>query len=329
MKRDKNFNAESLGIGLTSLCNLNCPHCYSKNLSKDSLTLNQIKKIVRKFPNLKKVNFGTGESILNLDLLKIIDFFLYRKIKIAMTSNGFTIIELPNHYLKKINEVDISLDFPQREIHDSWRGTAGVYDGVITAIEKCKKLGVEVSIASVLMNINYKFFGGFRKLLDKYNIYLRVNLYKSVHTDKYKLNYRQFWEAIKIISKNFTLVSNSEPILSLVVPLTNPHGSPCGDSLRVHPDLSISPCVYIDGNKISVDKFNRLKKIIPEFCKRCNFIRRCQGGCLSRKIFEDRIDRPDSYCPLYRGDKIPKIKFDIIEKKDFIHSSYLCTFILK
>jgi len=181
-----------------------------------------------------------------------------------------------------------------------------------------------------LMNINYKAFKKFRKILDKYKIYLRVNLYKPTDSNKYSLNYLEFWQAIKIIAKNFTLVSNSEPILSLITPpKVDTCGSPCGDSVRLHPDLSISPCVYVDGNKISVKKFNELKKIVPDFCKNCKFLKKCRGGCMSRRIFEDRVYLPDSYCPIFQENKIPNIKFKKVEVKDFIHSNYLCTFILK
>lgn len=327
---NKKYNSKSLGIGLTSKCNLDCSHCYSKNLSKESISLEEAKNIFKSFPNLKKVNFGTGESILNPELFRIIDFYFSKNIKMALTSNGTTIDELSDEYLKKISEVDISIDFPQEARHDSWRGKKGLFDTALTAIEKCKSLGLEVSITTVLMNINYKFIKDFRKLLDKYHLYLRINLYKPVNTDKYLLDYKEFWEAIKIISKNFVLVSSSEPIIYLISPFDNDLvGSPCGDSMRIHPDFSLSPCVYIDGNKISVERFNELKKIIPSFCKKCKFASKCRGGCLSRRILENRIYEPDSYCPFYRGDSIPNIKFKKVEKKDFIHSSYLCTFILK
>ncbi len=330
MKSLNKYTQKSLGIGLTSKCNLDCPHCYSKNLTKKTISLKTVRSIVKKFPNLKKVNFGTGESILNPELPEIIDFFHSKNIKIALTSNGITVDKLSDEYLLKINEVDISIDFPNRRDHDSWRKKEGVFDVAIGAIERCKKLGVEVSIAATLMNINHSVFRGFKKILDKYNIYLRVNLYKPVNSNEYSLSYDQFWKAIGIIADNFTLVSNSEPIISLTSPLSvDVCGSPCGDSVRLHPDLSISPCVYVDGNKVSVEKFNKLKKIIPDFCTSCKFLEKCQGGCMSRRILEDRIYKPDSYCPIYKENKAPDIEFGKVEKKNFIHSNYLCTFILK
>ena len=76
MNTDKNIyeNITSLGIGITSFCNLDCPHCYSRRLIQKSISFQEFRKIINNFPNLRKVNFGTGESILNKDFRKIIDF---------------------------------------------------------------------------------------------------------------------------------------------------------------------------------------------------------------------------------------------------------------
>src|SRR3989338_3392425 len=143
MFKDRLNKVESLGIGLTSKCNLDCPHCYSKNLIKDTITLSEVKQLLKKFPQLKKVNFGTGESILNPDLNKIIDYFYQNQIKIGLTSNGLTINQLSEEILKKIDEVDISLDFPIKKLHNRWLGQ-GVFENALKAIKRCKDLSIEV-----------------------------------------------------------------------------------------------------------------------------------------------------------------------------------------
>lgn len=55
-------DVKAVGIGLTSICNLRCPHCYSRNLDRGTMNLADIKQIVKKFPNLKMINFGTGKA---------------------------------------------------------------------------------------------------------------------------------------------------------------------------------------------------------------------------------------------------------------------------
>lgn len=321
----------TIGIGLTSRCNLNCPHCYSRQISQKDLSKENVKEILRAFPNLKKVNFGTGESILNKDFFSIVDLFLQRNIQMALTSNGLTLNMLSGDQLKSFTDIDISIDFPNAKEHDQWRGTKNLFSQAIKGVETCRKLGINTSIATCLMNINYKSIVGFKSLLDKYNICLRINLYKPVNSNKFLLSYNQFWEAIKIISENFQLVKNSEPILSIITHEEG-DGSPCGNSLRIHPDLTITPCVYLEGDKVSYGEFLKNKDNIPKECSNCRFVKSCRGGCLGRRYLTAGVAKPDIYCPIVRGETFPKITFSKIneaEEKDFIHGGYLCTLILR
>ena len=328
MSKDINKTITSLGIGATSLCNLNCPHCYSRKLMQKNISFQELKKIILKFPNLKKVNFGTGESILNKDFLKIIDFLSERNLAIALTTNGLSVDKLENTYLKKFNDIDVSLDFPKANLHDKWRRRSGIFGMAIRAIQKCKEAGVTVSIAMCLMNHNYRYLPGFRKLLDKYKIPLRINLYKPVYTKRYLMNYSEFWQAIKLLAKNFKLISNSEPLLTLIVN-DKLHGSPCGNSARLHPDGKITPCIYLAGKFANFQKFKKLKLQIPNECLNCPVANNCRGGCLGRRLLTFGLPRPDQYCPIINKKPVPKIKFIRATGEDFIHSSYLCTIIVK
>lgn len=322
----------SLGVGLTSLCNLNCPHCYSRKLPMKSLTLLEFKKIINKFPHLEKINFGTGESILNKDIKKIMDYLESNNIGVALTSNGYTVNHLSSDYVKKFKDVDISLDFPRAILHDRWRGKKGTFTQAIQAIEKCKKLHVNVSIAMALMNNNFRYLSDFRKLLNTYNVPLRINLYKPVNTKKYLMSYGQFWQAMKVLSENFELISNSEPVLTIITG-DRIKGSPCGNSARLHPNGKVTPCVYLMGTETSYGfkQFTRLKLKIPKLCRSCSVARNCRGGCLGRRLLTNHNSpEPDQYCPILKGEPIPSIKFRrATGHQEFIHSGYLCTIIVK
>lgn len=329
MKISADETISSLGIGLTNRCNLNCPHCYSRNMEKSELSLEDVEKILKIFPNLKKVNFGTGESILNRNFREIIDLLRKKNIQMALTTNGLTIDRLEDRYLSYFKDIDISIDFPNAKLHDEWRGCPGLFDLAVRGIEKCRKMKINTSIVMCLMNNNYKTLPQFRTLLKRYNIFLRINLYKPVDTKRYLLNYEEFWEAMKLLFENFELVSNSEPILSIITG-DELAGSPCGTlSLRIHPNMVASACVYIDGQKVSARNFQKQKELIPKFCETCRFAQSCRGGCLGRRYLTLGIKKPDIYCPLFRGKQLPKIKFKKAKEKEFIHSSYLCTIIVK
>lgn len=305
------------------------PHCYSRELAQRSISFSKLKKFINNFSNLKKINFGTGESILHKGFRKIIEFLHEKNFELALTSNGYSVNKLAIEDLKKFKDIDISIDFPRAILHDRWRGKAGTFNMAIQAIEKCKEASVTVSAVMCLMNLNYKYLPEFRNILDKYNIPLRINLYKPVYTKKYLMNYSEFWQAIELLAKNFKLVSNSEPILTLIVD-DELCGSPCGNSARLHPDGKISPCVYLSGKFSEFEKFKKMKLQIPKECTNCPVASKCRGGCLGRRLLTYGSPKPDQYCPILNSKKIPKIKFvRAVKKENFIHSSYLCTIIVK
>lgn len=326
--KNKYPSITTIGIGLTNKCNLNCAHCYSRKMADQKFGLDEARKVLDVFPNLKSANFGTGESILNNQFEEIVNFFHSKNVKMAVTSNGLSVNTMKDETLKKFDDVDVSIDFPEAVLHDKWRSRSGLFTDAIKAINRCKKFNINVSIVSVLMSNNFDYFAGFKKILDKYDVNLRINLYKPVNKDQFTPSYDQFWTAIKDLSENFEVVSCSEPILALVWKKVS-GGSKCGDSLRIHPDGEVSSCVYA---KKSTDneKFNHDKKVLPVFCKGCEFSDRCVGGCYGRRITENRNNLPDSFCPFFNGKKKPAIKFKKYKSaKDLIHSNYLCTIILR
>lgn len=319
---------KTIGVGLTNKCNLNCAHCYSRKMAEKNFGLNEARRILDVFPNLESVNFGTGESILNNQFEEIVNFFDSKGVRMAITSNGLSINTMKDETLAKFEDVDLSIDFPKAELHDKWRNRPGLFADALKAIKRCKKLKANVSMVSCLMANNFDCFPGFKKLLDEYDVNLRINLYKPVNKDEFTPSYDQFWTAIKDLSENFEVVSCSEPILSLFWEGAA-GGSRCGNSLRVHPDGEVSSCVYV---KESTDneKFNRDKKILPVFCQKCEFADKCVGGCYGRRITEGRRDLPDSFCPFFNKKEMPVINFKKYKSaKDLIHSKYLCTIILR
>jgi len=105
-------------------------------MQQSDLGLADIKRILKLFPNLKKINFGTGESIFNKDFREIMDFFRKNNIQMALTTNGLTIEQLEDKYLSWFKDIDISIDFPNAKLHDKWRGQSGLFNLAIRGIEK-------------------------------------------------------------------------------------------------------------------------------------------------------------------------------------------------
>lgn len=318
---------KSAGQALTNACDMNCPQCYSRPYVNNPVSIDDCELVLRAFPGIREINFGTGETYLNSKFLDIFRFYSAKGIRLALTTNGNTLKKMKDSEIATfLQDVDVSLDFPQEELHDRWR-IPGAFKNAIVGIERCKNLNINVSIAMALTNKNYRYLPEFSEIINRYSIVLRINVYKPVHDQSLALSYDEFWEAIRLIADNFGVMGSSEPLLSLI--WDNPvRGSPCGTSIRIHTDLSISGCVYLSNNKVETSEFFKLSKKIPDKCGECRILEKCRGGCLSRRILQVGISNPDFYCPIARGKEIPKIKLTRSPLRDLIHLNYLCTILL-
>ncbi|MFA5147150.1 MAG: radical SAM protein [Candidatus Omnitrophota bacterium] len=345
MLKKKNVGRKiSVGIGTTGNCNLSCPHCYSRPLRGNTLTFDEITALLDG-KNISSINFGTGENILNPDFVDIVKWCHEKGIKMSLTSNGYGIISLHDDDVKKFNDIDISLEFVNEKLQNDFRH-GNSWNFVEKAIEKCRRLGVEFSIATALMNVNYREIPDLLAKAKKEDCNLRLNIFKPVPKagiTKFALTYDEFWEAIRLLFTHGGLISCSEPIVNamLNIPPIVPQ-SPCGkSSIRVHPTGQVVPCVYWSEGDVHIDDLkdsfepaflsDSFKKagIVPEFClKNCDKVGVCGGGCSSRRYLRGDINEPDEYCPIYHRREVPKIAVTAAKgQKDLVHSSYLCTLI--
>lgn len=326
----------SVGIGTTNACNLNCPHCYSRQQSVSEMDYEQVKGIIDKL-DMNAINFGTGENGLNRDFDRIIDLVKDRNIKCSLTSNGYTVSKLTLERLKSFNDIDISLEFPNKEKQSEFRGKDS-WNLAIKGIERCVENGVSVSIACCLMNINKDYIPDFINLMTKYGIDLRINLYKPVNTNKYQLTYDEFWQSIRRIFSQMKLVACSEPIINIALDRINDNECLCGKkSIRIRPNGVVLPCVYWDKSDITTQNISMLNEhtfdyihdIVPVECEKCEYLKYCSGGCAGRRLYSG-LTKPDEYCPVIRNEKI-RIPYQIskfVTKESFVHAQYLCTIIL-
>jgi len=329
----------SVGIGITNKCNFNCSHCYSREGKQYNLNYSQIFDLIDKIP-IRSINFGTGESILNPDFIPVFELLFDRNIKCSLTSNGYSIMNLTDEILKKFNDIDVSVDYGESWENDLFR-SSGSFEVAMYAIRKLVDLGVEVSIASCMTNMNFSEFGRLFEIVKTLGINLRVNIYKPVYNKNLTLTYDQFWNGVKYLLSYGELIACSEPIVNTIIKDTRISlGCNCGkDSFRIRPCGDIVPCVYwgesnlplqnISAQAIENDEqFQRIRKI-PEFCHDCEDLAFCEGGCGARRYYNDLL-LPDPYCYRYLGREEPKLKWSFAEKSaDLVHANYLCTFILK
>ena len=144
----------ALGIGLTNECNLSCAFCYRDPSRVDRLDLEQVRAVLDRLP-VHSVNLGMGENGMHPQFRDMLALLHSRNLKLAMTSNGLSVAVLRDDELRAFHDLEFSLDYPTREEQDAQRG-AGNWDLVHAQAERCRRLGVPVTIVAVMMRTNFR-----------------------------------------------------------------------------------------------------------------------------------------------------------------------------
>lgn len=106
---------QSLQIGLTDKCNLNCKFCSvkerNKNKSKvDELSLDEIKNVIESMPTLKSVELtGAGEPTMHPEINEIIEYLYSKGIKIGLITNGTKLVNISEESLEMLTWIRVSL----------------------------------------------------------------------------------------------------------------------------------------------------------------------------------------------------------------------------
>jgi len=321
----------SIGIGLTNDCNLSCGHCYRSTERVHHLALDDIKG--QHLP-VASMGMGTGENSLHPQFVEIVEYLHQQEIKLTMASNGYSLNTIPDETLRAFHDVEVSIDFPDERDHDLFRGP-GNWDQVHTAMERCRGLGIEVSVLATMMNTNYDKMDGMVHLARSRGANLRVNAYQAVATDSFRLSYEQFWEGYRRLFAAGKVVSCTEPVVRAALNL-GAAVSPCGhQSVRVTPQARVAPCVYWPDSSLCIDDVVRLgegildthefqlSRQVPPSALDC----RCQGGCASRRALSGQLDRHDEFCPWVRGEEID-LKVELAPQKDLPRAKNVCTTIV-
>jgi len=326
----------ALGLGLTNECNLACSFCYRDPTRIDRLTLEQVTAVLERLP-VRSVNLGTGENGIHPDFLSIIDFLRAQPVKLTITSNGHSIALLDDEHVRAFHDVEFSLDYPTEAEQDTQRG-AGNWTLIQDQAERCRRLGVPVTIIAVMMKSNYLRLAQVARVAKRMHAPLRVNVYQSVRTDTFALSYEEYWEGFRRLFADTLVIAIGEPLVRAMAGLP-PHETECGcgvTTVRVTPRGTTQPCVYWPGAgeplshalKVGKDILHTPQfvaaRMLPPACEPCQFRETCRGGCAGRRILQGALDEPDSYCPIIRGEH-PRLEIEMAPARDLPKFGSACT----
>ena len=331
---DSNQIGFSLGLGLTNECNLACSFCYRDPDRVDRLTLDQVKQVMNSLP-VQSVNLGTGENGMHPEFLPILDFLRTQPIKLTITSNGYSIAVLDDEHLRAFHDVEFSLDYPTEVEQDRQRG-AGNWQLIHEQAARCRHLGVPVTIVAVMMKTNYLKLADVARVAKQFEAPLRVNVYQSVRTDTFALSYEEYWEGFRRLFAETDVIAIGEPLVRALAGLSA-SGRGCGIStVRVTPRATTQPCVYWPGDGGSLQSLLNsgadivntppfvAARLVPEACSVCEFRDACHGGCAGRRMLYGKLDEPDFYCPIVRGER-PRLEIRMAAGRDLPKVGSACT----
>ncbi|MFL5404863.1 MAG: radical SAM protein [Myxococcales bacterium] len=303
----------SLGLGLTNECNLSCSFCYRDPSRTDRLDIEQVRAVIDALP-VHSVNLGTGENGLHPQFREMLALLRRRDVKLSMTSNGLSVALLSDEEVRAFHDLELSLDYPTREEQDAQRG-AGNWDLVHAQAERCRRLGVPVTIVAVMMRTNFRRLAAVAAIAGRYGAPLRVNVCQSVRTDVFALTYEQYWEGFELLFSETDVLVVGEPLVRAVLGLPRREGGCGAGTVRVTPRATVQPCVYwpgpgdplsmlLDvGPDVGATEAFRAARSVPAACDPCELRDACGGGCAGRRKLDRALDRPDRYCPIVRGER--------------------------
>lgn len=134
-------------LEITYNCNCNCKGCYVR-LRNETMDFDNFKLIIDRLKNTKKVFLLGGEPTLHKDLENMIDYLKFKKKFVGIITNGTNYKE----FLKKADEVQISIDYFSSEKEDKHRGLKGCFERQIKTLEKLPNAFIRTTI----MNDNYE-----------------------------------------------------------------------------------------------------------------------------------------------------------------------------
>ena len=125
---------KTLWFNTGTLCNIECKNCYIESSPKNNrlvyLSFNEVKlfidEVIDKNLGTNEVGFTGGEPFMNKDILKMIEYSLYKGFKVLVLSNAMKPMLNKKEDLLKLNHqnltIRVSIDHYQKEKHEKIRG---------------------------------------------------------------------------------------------------------------------------------------------------------------------------------------------------------------
>jgi radical SAM protein with 4Fe4S-binding SPASM domain len=288
-----------LEIQITARCNLKCRHCYLGEARQIDMPVSTALAAFEEFERMQglRLLISGGEPLLHPDIWSINDLLPRFGFRSILMTNG-TLVDRPTAEKLNVHEVQISLDGLEHS-HDILRGR-GTFNKAINAINELRRLGKDVSVATMVHAYNLNDFQELKALIEEmgikeWNVDVPSTTGKLAENKELQVPYH---EAAHLLEYSFGGgLYTSSP------------GYACGAHLcTVMPDGDVAKCGFFSKYPVGNIRdglrscWKRITHItLKELECRCSFIKDCRGGCRFRAMVEKDIYSPDPIQCYLRG----------------------------
>ena len=316
----------------TSMCNLNCRHCYVWRLrGLRELDLEEKLGLIRELAeiNIEYVNLTGGEPLVHPHFTYILGELYDHGIMSSIVTNAIRVSEETARLLGRYSVyVYVSIDGP-RKIHDMVRGT-GTYDQVIRGVDKLRAHGIPFSIVMAVNRLNYGYVGELVDLAVKLGAeelaLIPVMPSGKALSNRLYIGREEYLEALKIADEKadelgYNISLWCTPFAPLIVKSKYITYYYCRtyDVVDIDPAGRLLACDVID-LAISSTRPHGFKKAwklyvedetvkelvsprkLPASCSNCTLRQVCKSGCFARSyIVHGELNAGDPLCPKTRS----------------------------
>ena len=182
MESRMNFNERPFIViwETTQACDLACVHCRAcAQPVRTALELNtqEAKRLIDEVKALAAPVFVLtgGDPLKRPDIFELVEYASAHGVRISLTPSATPLLtEQAIHQLKRcgLARLAISLDGPNAEVHDAFRGVAGSYDWTLAAVRCAREIGLPVQINTTITRHNLRHLDSTIALLEQLDIVL-------------------------------------------------------------------------------------------------------------------------------------------------------------
>jgi AdoMet-dependent heme synthase len=183
--QEMNSRALALGVPLgvqldvTYRCNERCVHCYLDHNDRGEMTTAEIRRLLDELAEAGVffLTLSGGEVLMRMDFFEILEYARRLEFNVKMKTNAFLIREPEAARIRDlgVHSIQISIYSHRPEVHDAITKLPGSLKRSVAGIRFLKSLGLNVSIANVLMRRNLADHVGVKALARELGVHCLVD----------------------------------------------------------------------------------------------------------------------------------------------------------